>query len=185
MLYTLRVDILSLSTTSSFVTLQKVAFSSTCISIHSKVSTYLDRTPIFEWWVVRCTSKNGHQKDMCSTLKRTNQAKVACRCIWSNLRGIEQVFLELRFFPLVAIEVPNHLVNWFVKIYYQHFSLVFEAPQAPKKILITKFVIDISCHSLSYDRTQGNIFDIQNIYHIILMIYRFVIILGKKMIMNF
>ena len=105
----------------------------TWISIHSKVSrpnsvTYLDRTPIFEWWVVKCTSKNGTKKT-CSTLKRTNQAKLGCRCFWSNLRGIEQVFLELRFFPLVAIEVPNHLVNWFVRIYYKHFSLNFEAPQ--------------------------------------------------------
>ena len=27
--------------------------------------TYLDQTPKFKWWVIRCTSKNGHQKDMC------------------------------------------------------------------------------------------------------------------------
>ena len=28
--------------------------------------TLLKWTPIFEWWVGRCGSKNGHQKDMCS-----------------------------------------------------------------------------------------------------------------------
>ena len=27
--------------------------------------THLNRTPIFEWHVVRCGSKNGHPKDMC------------------------------------------------------------------------------------------------------------------------
>ena len=27
--------------------------------------TYLNWTPIFEWCVVRCGSKNGYQKDMC------------------------------------------------------------------------------------------------------------------------
>ena len=26
--------------------------------------TYLQRTPIFEWWLVRCGSRSGHQKDM-------------------------------------------------------------------------------------------------------------------------
>ena len=26
--------------------------------------TYLNRTPIFEWCMVRCGCKNGHQKDM-------------------------------------------------------------------------------------------------------------------------
>ena len=26
--------------------------------------TCLHRTPIFEWWAVRCGSKNGHQKDI-------------------------------------------------------------------------------------------------------------------------
>ena len=26
--------------------------------------TYLDRTPIFEWYVVWCSSKNGYQKDV-------------------------------------------------------------------------------------------------------------------------
>ena len=26
---------------------------------------YLNGTPIFEWWVVRCRIKNEHQKDMC------------------------------------------------------------------------------------------------------------------------
>ena len=40
---------------------------------HCKVNgpnsvTYLDRTPICEWWVVRCRSKNAHQKGiMCLT----------------------------------------------------------------------------------------------------------------------
>ena len=28
--------------------------------------TYLNWTPIFDWCVVRCESKNRHQKDMCS-----------------------------------------------------------------------------------------------------------------------
>ena len=27
--------------------------------------TYLDQTPIFEWYLVRCGSKNRYQKDMC------------------------------------------------------------------------------------------------------------------------
>ena len=27
--------------------------------------TYLYRTPILEWYVISCGSKNGHQKDMC------------------------------------------------------------------------------------------------------------------------
>ena len=27
--------------------------------------TYLKQTPIFEWCVVRCGSKNGHQKGIC------------------------------------------------------------------------------------------------------------------------
>jgi hypothetical protein len=27
--------------------------------------TFLKQIPIFEWWVVRCRSKDGHQKDMC------------------------------------------------------------------------------------------------------------------------
>ena len=27
--------------------------------------TYFDWTPLFEWYVVRCSSKNGDQKDMC------------------------------------------------------------------------------------------------------------------------
>ena len=27
--------------------------------------TYLERTPIFEWCMVRCGSNNRHQKDMC------------------------------------------------------------------------------------------------------------------------
>ena len=26
--------------------------------------TYLNRTPILEWWAVRCGSKNGHKKDI-------------------------------------------------------------------------------------------------------------------------
>jgi hypothetical protein len=28
--------------------------------------TYLNQTPLFEWRVIRCESKDGHQKDMCS-----------------------------------------------------------------------------------------------------------------------
>jgi hypothetical protein len=28
--------------------------------------TYLNQTPLFEWCVIRCESKDGHQKDMCS-----------------------------------------------------------------------------------------------------------------------
>ena len=40
------------------------------VSIATKVdwpnsATYLNLTPIFEWSVVRCESKNGHQKDTC------------------------------------------------------------------------------------------------------------------------
>ena len=27
--------------------------------------TYLNRASVSEWWVVRCRSKNRHQKDMC------------------------------------------------------------------------------------------------------------------------
>ena len=27
--------------------------------------TYLNRTPIFEWYVDKCGSKNGYQKNMC------------------------------------------------------------------------------------------------------------------------
>lgn len=30
-----------------------------------KLVTYLNRTLIFEWWVVRCISKKGNQKGMC------------------------------------------------------------------------------------------------------------------------
>ena len=29
------------------------------------LNTLPERAPIFEWCVVRCWSKNGHQKDMC------------------------------------------------------------------------------------------------------------------------
>ena len=29
------------------------------------MSTYLTCTPIFEWYTIRCGSKNGHQKDTC------------------------------------------------------------------------------------------------------------------------
>lgn len=32
--------------------------------MHNSV-TYLNRTPIFEWWVVRCRSMNRHQEGMC------------------------------------------------------------------------------------------------------------------------
>jgi hypothetical protein len=28
-------------------------------------NVYLNQTPIFEWFVVWCDSKNGYQKDMC------------------------------------------------------------------------------------------------------------------------
>ena len=33
--------------------------------------TYFDGTPVFVWYVVRCGSKNRHQKDMCSNILDT------------------------------------------------------------------------------------------------------------------
>ena len=37
------------------------------LELHMPISvTYLNSTPMFEWCVVSCRSKNGHQKDFCS-----------------------------------------------------------------------------------------------------------------------
>ena len=35
------------------------------VTIMPILDTYLIQTPIFEWCVVRCGSKNEHQKNMC------------------------------------------------------------------------------------------------------------------------
>ena len=37
--------------------------------------TYLNRTPIFEWYVIRCGSENKHQKDMCLKKEWTTRSK--------------------------------------------------------------------------------------------------------------
>jgi len=45
-----------------------IACSIICL-LHKKdvpnLHTYADWTPVFEWYVVKCGSRNGHQKDVC------------------------------------------------------------------------------------------------------------------------
>ena len=52
---------------------------------------YLNGTPIFEWWVVRCRIKNEHQKDMwfkrdwASSSKCANHSKLNSQHNWGDL----------------------------------------------------------------------------------------------------
>jgi hypothetical protein len=75
--------------------------------------TYLSLTPIFEWSVVRCESKNGHQKDTCleegglsmSTILSsvTNIFKRACMTI--------DHLISKRIFTLVVNKILSKLHN--------------------------------------------------------------------------
>ena len=35
------------------------------IDMPKSITNYLNQTPIFEWYVIRCGFRNGYQRDMC------------------------------------------------------------------------------------------------------------------------
>jgi hypothetical protein len=66
--------------------------------------TYLNGTPIFEWWVVRCRSKNKYQKDMC-----LKEARLCAQILLAILGSIVNI-IGGTYWPSYD-SLPKHLEN--------------------------------------------------------------------------
>ena len=74
-------------------------------------------TPVFEWYVVRCGSKNGHQRlvfkrDWATCSKYLNYSRLSSQHVWGNQYGH---LMSMRIFTLIM----NKIFIWAPKILRQ------------------------------------------------------------------
>ena len=95
------------------------------VDVH-KLVTYLNQTPIFEWYVFRCDSENGTKRDWIASSKYDNRLRLDNQNNWRNLYDhlmnmqfsliINKIHIRA---PKTARKVPMVLI-WMLNISYYH-----------------------------------------------------------------
>jgi hypothetical protein len=70
--------------------------------------TYLNQTPIFDWYVIRCGSKNKYQKDMClkeSELHAQNMITILGSIVINIMGDVYDHLMSMRIVTLMTNKI--------------------------------------------------------------------------------